>query len=100
MAFQYSELLWPWSGYIAVVLSVTKHARYWEGDVQGHVELTVASVNQNSSNAEEEESMSTLKLLIKAHIIPTPPRNKRILWDQFHNLRYPPGMTYLVYISG
>lgn len=24
-------------------------------------------------------------------IIPTPPRSKRVLWDQYHNLRYPPG---------
>lgn len=24
-------------------------------------------------------------------MIPTPPRSQRLLWDQFHNLRYPPG---------
>lgn len=24
-------------------------------------------------------------------MIPTPPRSRRILWDQFHNLRYPAG---------
>ena len=24
-------------------------------------------------------------------IVPTPPREKRILWDQYHNLRYPGG---------
>ncbi len=28
---------------------------------------------------------------MKVHIIPTPAREKRILWDQFHNLRYPSG---------
>lgn len=28
---------------------------------------------------------------LKVHIVPTPPRSKRILWDQFHNLRYPSG---------
>lgn len=28
---------------------------------------------------------------IKVEIVPTPPRNKRLLWDQFHSLPYPPG---------
>lgn len=32
-----------------------------------------------------------MKLPIKVKIIPTPPRSKRVLWDQYHNLRYPPG---------
>lgn len=35
--------------------------------------------------------MSTVKLPIKVKIVPTPPRSKRVLWDQYHNLRYPPG---------
>lgn len=37
------------------------------------------------------ELMSTVKLPIKVKIVPTPPRSKRVLWDQYHNLRYPPG---------
>ncbi|XP_042133702.1 membrane-bound transcription factor site-1 protease isoform X2 [Peromyscus maniculatus bairdii] len=37
------------------------------------------------------EHTSTVKLPIKVKIIPTPPRSKRVLWDQYHNLRYPPG---------
>lgn len=28
---------------------------------------------------------------IRVKIIPRPPRQKRILWDQYHSLRYPPG---------
>lgn len=34
---------------------------------------------------------STVKLPVKVKVIPTPPRSKRVLWDQYHNLRYPPG---------
>lgn len=34
---------------------------------------------------------SVITLHVKAAIIPTPPRQRRILWDQFHNLRYPAG---------
>ena len=35
--------------------------------------------------------MSTVLLPVKALIVPTPPRSRRILWDQFHNIRYPSG---------
>lgn len=31
------------------------------------------------------------RLPVRAKIVPTPPRAKRILWDQYHNLRYPSG---------
>ena len=30
-------------------------------------------------------------LPVRVAIIPTPPRSRRILWDKFHNLRYPSG---------
>ena len=35
--------------------------------------------------------MSDVRLPIRIKIIPTPPRSKRVLWDQYHNLRYPSG---------
>jgi len=35
--------------------------------------------------------VATVKLPVKVKVIPTPPRSKRLLWDQYHNLRYPPG---------
>lgn len=31
---------------------------------------------------------------MKAKIIPTPARERRLLWDQFHNLRYPSGYDF------
>lgn len=43
VAFSYSPVLWPWSGYLAVSISVTKKAASWEGIAQGHVMVTVAS---------------------------------------------------------
>jgi membrane-bound transcription factor site-1 protease len=30
-------------------------------------------------------------LPLRVKIIPTPPRSKRVLWDQYHNIRYPSG---------
>nr|CAD7194247.1 unnamed protein product [Timema douglasi] len=88
VALSHSELLWPWSGWLAVSIAVSRTAANWEGVAQGHVELTVESAPEDG---EMEPRRSTVSLAIKAKIIPTPPRHKRILWDQYHNLRYPPG---------
>ena len=88
IAFTYSDVLWPWSGWLAVTISVSKNAESWEGIAQGHITLTVESPPEDN---ESKPRSSTVKLSLKAKIIPTPPRHKRILWDQYHNLRYPPG---------
>ncbi|XP_046910732.2 membrane-bound transcription factor site-1 protease [Dermatophagoides farinae] len=90
VAISYTDILWPWSGWIALHLSVSSFASDWEGIVRGHISLTVES---SAENVENNNSTLTSELIlpIKVKIIPTPPRNKRILWDQFHNLRYPPG---------
>ncbi|XP_075572012.1 membrane-bound transcription factor site-1 protease isoform X2 [Pelecanus crispus] len=90
VAFSYSPVLWPWSGYLAISISVAKKAASWEGIAQGHVMITVSSPAENESKNGAEQT-STVKLPIKVKIIPTPPRSKRVLWDQYHNLRYPPG---------
>uniref|UniRef100_A0A671VX83 Membrane-bound transcription factor site-1 protease n=1 Tax=Sparus aurata TaxID=8175 RepID=A0A671VX83_SPAAU len=90
VAVSYSPVLWPWAGYLAVSISVAKKAASWEGIAQGHVMVTVASPAENDSEVGGELT-STVKLPIKVKIVPTPPRSKRVLWDQYHNLRYPPG---------
>ncbi|XP_052583216.1 membrane-bound transcription factor site-1 protease isoform X4 [Peromyscus californicus insignis] len=92
VAFSYSSVLWPWSGYLAISISVTKKAASWEGIAQGHIMITVASPAEMEVRSKNgAEHTSTVKLPIKVKIIPTPPRSKRVLWDQYHNLRYPPG---------
>lgn len=47
VAFSYSQVLWPWSGFLAISISVTKKAASWEGIAQGHVMVTVASPAEN-----------------------------------------------------
>ncbi|PNF21813.1 Membrane-bound transcription factor site-1 protease [Cryptotermes secundus] len=88
IALTFSELLWPWSGWMAVSIAAAQTASNWEGIAQGHIALTIESPPEDG---ETEPRQSSVKLAIKAKIIPTPPRHKRILWDQYHNLRYPPG---------
>ena len=54
MAFSYSSVLWPWSGYLAISISVTKKAASWEGIAQGHVMITVASPAEAEVSAQQE----------------------------------------------
>uniref|UniRef100_A0A0X3PPT7 Uncharacterized protein n=1 Tax=Schistocephalus solidus TaxID=70667 RepID=A0A0X3PPT7_SCHSO len=92
----YSKDLWPWSGYMALHISVqegpdhgqeTKEvARNYDGIAEGWVSLKVESQDMNPSGKLSTE----LKLPIRVRIVPTPERRKRILWDYFHNIRYPP----------
>jgi len=88
VSITYSEVLWPWSGWMAVHISVSPQAVNWEGIAQGHISLTVESPGTSEG---DEKLTSHIELPIKVKIIPTPPRKKRLLWDQYHNLRYPPG---------
>ncbi|KAK3868639.1 hypothetical protein Pcinc_025981 [Petrolisthes cinctipes] len=88
ISFTYSEVLWPWSGHLAVWISVAESAKDWEGFARGHISITIESPPEEG---ETQPRISHVKLPVKAKTIPTPPRHKRVLWDQFHNLRYPPG---------
>ncbi|OWK15850.1 MBTPS1, partial [Cervus elaphus hippelaphus] len=56
VAFSYSSVLWPWSGYLAISISVTKKAASWEGVAQGHVMVTVASPAEVDSNSGAEQT--------------------------------------------
>lgn len=71
VAFSYPDVLWPWSGYLAVSISVVKDASNWEGLAQGHVSVTIESLAEENGKA---PLTSTVTLPIKAKIIPTPPR--------------------------
>jgi membrane-bound transcription factor site-1 protease len=82
LAFTYSRRLWPWSGYLAISFSVAPEAYDFDGMVEGLVEFEVESA---------PDKVSRLSMYVRAKIIATPARKQRILWDQFHNLRYPSG---------
>ncbi|CAD7080576.1 unnamed protein product [Hermetia illucens] len=88
VSISYSEVLWPWSGWMALHIAINEQASNFEGLAQGHVTLTV----QSSAGPDESEARnSTVSFPIRVKVIPKPPRHKRILWDQYHSLRYPPG---------
>ena len=86
--FSFSETLWPYSGYLALYIRVKDEGALKSGVASGRVTLTVASPGARGETALR---VSEVEMTLKVNIIPTPPRNKRLLWDQFHNVRYPPG---------
>lgn len=90
VSISYSNVLWPWSGWMSIHIAVNEFGQYFEGIAQGHITLTVQSPSEDPDDKHETIN-STVSFSIRCKIIPKPPRHKRILWDQFHNLRYPPG---------
>ena len=86
--FAFSEVLWPWSGYLAVYVRVKATGRGVSGRATGKVKFTVLSP---PAKGETKLRRSVVEVPMTFQIIPTPPREKRILWSQYHSVRYPPG---------
>ena len=86
--FEYSAKIWPYHGYLALHISVLDSGKDFTGIASGDVIFTVTSP---PAQGESEPRVSTVKVPVKVRVIPTPPREKRILWDQFHSISYPSG---------
>ncbi|KAM6582260.1 hypothetical protein CsatB_009262 [Cannabis sativa] len=86
--FTYSEVIWPWTGYLALHIQIKEEGTQFSGEIEGNVTFRVFSP---PAPGEKELRSSTCVLQLKLKVVPTPPRSKRILWDQFHNIKYPPG---------
>jgi len=86
--FAFSETLWPYSGFLATYVRVKDDAATARGVASGVVRFTVASP---PAIGERETRVSQVEMTIRLNVVPTPERAKRLLWDQFHNVRYPPG---------
>ncbi|CAG9558251.1 unnamed protein product [Danaus chrysippus] len=84
----YNEVLWPWSGWLALSFTVLEAGANFDGVVEGHMNITIESYDEVNDRIMKN---TTLMLPIRARVIPVPVRGRRLLWDQFHSLRYPGG---------
>lgn len=92
IAVEHSGVIWPWVGYIAVILTVEERCRLNPTTTEEiTISINVQSPARLAASAEVQTNVATMSL--KVEIIPTPKREKRILWDQYHNLQYPPGFS-------
>lgn len=53
----HSELLWPWSGWMAVSISVNSAGANYEGLAQGHVNLTIESPPEKGSSIPRQSNV-------------------------------------------
>lgn len=67
-------------------LAINDKGCNFEGEAKGHINIEVHMFQAN-----DHIHKSAIKFPINVKIVPKPPKHKRILWDQFHNLQYPPG---------
>jgi membrane-bound transcription factor site-1 protease len=77
---------WPWAAGLGVHLSVdSQHtpSAGVEEVAEGYLRVRVKSIFENT--------YSEVELPIRARIAAPPLREKRLLWDMYHSLRYPPG---------
>ncbi|KAK1314323.1 hypothetical protein QJS10_CPA06g00676 [Acorus calamus] len=86
--FTYSDVIWPWTGYIALHMQIKEEGSQFSGVIEGDVNVNVYSPPPPGGKGLRS---NTCVLHLKVKVVPTPPRVKRILWDQFHNIKYPPG---------
>lgn len=86
--YTFSDVIWPWTGFLGLYLRIKPEGNRYQGAVEGKITFSVVSPPaQGESNPRRWDC----ELPLKVAVIPTPPREKRILWDQFHSVRYPPG---------
>ncbi|GAX78554.1 hypothetical protein CEUSTIGMA_g5994.t1 [Chlamydomonas eustigma] len=90
MYFEYSKVFWPWSGYFSLYIRVLPSGANYAGTASLEVSFTVVSP-PDAASGETDLRRSTVKMPVKLNVIPTPPRQQRLLWDQFHTIKYPPG---------
>lgn len=86
--FTYSDVIWPWTGYLGLHLQIKDEGINFSGVIEGNVSLSVVSPSTRREGAWQR---SECVLPVRVKVIPTPQREHRILWDQFHNVQYPPG---------
>ncbi|XVF88546.1 hypothetical protein PTKIN_Ptkin19aG0059100 [Pterospermum kingtungense] len=86
--FTYSEVIWPWTGYLALHMQIKEEGAHFSGVIEGNVTVRTYSP---PAHGERAARSSTCILQLKLNVVPTPPRSKRVLWDQFHSIKYPPG---------
>lgn len=86
ITFNYSDVIWPWTGWISIHIDVSQQAKNFKGIIHGNINL---EVKIPPFPGQEETRIEIIHIPLRIPIIPTPPRENRLLWDQFHNIYYP-----------
>eukprot|EP01129_Flabellula_baltica_P013902 TRINITY_DN6554_c0_g1_i1.p1 TRINITY_DN6554_c0_g1~~TRINITY_DN6554_c0_g1_i1.p1 ORF type:complete len:945 (+),score=173.31 TRINITY_DN6554_c0_g1_i1:1-2835(+) len=88
ISFSHSDVIWPWSGYLSLHIRVLDRGEFFEGDAEGVIKVTIKSP---PSPGTATFRYTDVEIPLKVKIVPTPSREKRVLWDQYHSIGYPRG---------
>ena len=77
VTFEHQQLLWPWGGTLGVALRPTSAAAAFEGLIHGVITFELKAVGDLNAGA-----TSAVSVPVVAHVVPTPARHRRLLWDQ------------------
>ena len=96
MEFKYSKKMWPWCGWLGIYIYAEEVAKDKQiRSISGSIKLEIWVIDDNPErqyNSQDQKWVThRLSIPYSLTIIPTPIREKRILWDQYHNLAYPLG---------
>eukprot|EP00727_Mastigamoeba_balamuthi_P011433 m51a1_g6912 hypothetical protein (1031) ;mRNA; f:122270-127584 len=91
LSFEHAGI-WPWSGWLGLRIRVSPEGAHFRGVAEGLVTFEVSCSDSQSSQ--------NVSIPLRANVVPQPPRSQRLLWDQFHNLKYPPGFLPRDVLSG
>jgi membrane-bound transcription factor site-1 protease len=67
-SFQYSEVIWPWSGFLAVFITASKDAKNFEGIAQGHVSITIESPTEEGCTKNKTSLLKFLYLFEQCNL--------------------------------
>eukprot|EP01084_Bolivina_argentea_P148534 259655_1 len=96
MSFEYSHKLWPWCGWLGIYIYAEEKAQKMSiATISGVIKVSIHVLNDDPNQQYNENDPKwiahELSIPFSLNIIPTPPSNRRLLWDQYHNLQYPLG---------
>ena len=89
--FTYPRVMWPYSGWLGVHITVNGAGRFFSGYAEGVIKMKIMSPPLGFGPNGDDIQTSEMELKLRVKVIPPPLRQQRILWDQYHNLQYPPG---------
>ncbi|EFC47310.1 subtilisin-like serine peptidase [Naegleria gruberi] len=91
VTFTHPRVMWPYSGWLGVQISVNSGGRFFNGYCEGTIKMKIMSPPLGVGKDGNEMQVSEMELKLKVKVIQPPLRQQRILWDQYHNIQYPPG---------
>ncbi|KAF6150650.1 hypothetical protein GIB67_022262 [Kingdonia uniflora] len=84
----YSKIIWPRTGYLALHMQIKDEGAQFSRLIEGNVTVNIFSPPPPGEKGQQRQRTCVIQLKLK--VVPTPPREKRIHWDQYHSIKYPP----------